>query len=68
MTRLERITSAEYAVEVVWECQIDKDILLRHPIVQHTPLNTRDVLYRVELRLWFFTKRYVRERRFSITM
>jgi len=35
----------------VWGCQFDKDILLRHPelkehpIVQHAPLNTRDVLY-----------------------
>ena len=38
-------------VEVVWECQFDKDILPRHPelkhlpILQDAPLNTRDVLY-----------------------
>ena len=51
MARLQRITGAGYTVEVVWECQIDKDILLRHPelkhrpILQHAPLNTRDFLY-----------------------
>ena len=51
MARLQRITSTGYTVEVVWECQFDKDILphhqelKQHPIVQHTPLNTRDALY-----------------------
>ena len=50
MARLQRITGAGYTVEVVWECQFDKDILqrhpeLKHPILQHAPLNTRDVLY-----------------------
>ena len=51
IARLQRITGAGYTVEVVWECQFDKDILPRHPelkqhpIVQHAPLNTRDVLY-----------------------
>jgi len=39
-----------YAVEVVWHCQFDRDILahhpeLKHPIVQHGPLNTRGALY-----------------------
>ena len=35
----------------MWGCQIDKDILPRHPemkqdpIIQHSPLNTSNVLY-----------------------
>ena len=51
MARLQRITPAGYIVDVVWECQFDKDILphhqelKQHPIFQHTPLNTRDALY-----------------------
>ena len=51
MARLQQITSAGYTVEVVLECQFDKDILPHHselklnPIVQHAPLNTRDALY-----------------------
>ena len=51
MPRLQRITCARYTVEVMWECQFDKDIqprhpeLKHHPIVQPAPLNTRDVLY-----------------------
>ena len=51
MARLQRITGAGYTVEVLWECQFDKDILSRypelkhHPIMQHAPLNTRKVLY-----------------------
>ena len=51
MARLQRITGAGYTVEVVWECQFDKDILPHHselkhrPILQHAPLNNRDVLY-----------------------
>jgi len=51
MTKLQTITSAGYTVEVLWECQFDKDIqppnpeLKQHPIVQHVPLNTRDALY-----------------------
>ena len=51
MTRLIRISSARYTVEVVLECLFDKDILhhhrkmKQHPIVKHAPLNTRDVLY-----------------------
>jgi hypothetical protein len=40
-----------YSVEVVWEFQFDKDILAHnselkhHPVVQHSPLSTRDALY-----------------------
>ena len=51
MAILQRITSSGYTVEVVWECQFDKDILphhrelKQHTIVQHAPLNTRDALY-----------------------
>jgi len=53
MARLQQIRNAVYTVEVVWESQFDKDILphhpelKQHPIVQHTPLNTRDALYEV---------------------
>jgi hypothetical protein len=51
MERIQRIIGAGYTVEMVWECQFDKDILPRHPelkhhpVVQHPRLNTRDVLY-----------------------
>jgi hypothetical protein len=51
MARLERIANAGYQVEVQWECEFDKDILplhpefKNHPLVQHSPLNTRDALY-----------------------
>ena len=51
MARLQRITGAWNTVEVVWDCQIDKDILpchpelKQHPIVQHAPFNTRVLLY-----------------------
>ena len=51
MERLKLITGPGYTVELVWECQFDKDILplqpeqKHHHIVQHPPLNTRDVLY-----------------------
>ena len=51
METLQRITGAGYTVEVVLDYQFDKDILPRHselkhhPILQHAPLNTRDVLY-----------------------
>ena len=52
MAKLQRKTIAVYNVELVWKCQIDKDAQTRHRelkqhlIVQHAPLNTRDVLYR----------------------
>ena len=51
MARIEQITRVGYRIEVQWECEIDETILTRHPelkthlVVQHTPLNTRDVLY-----------------------
>ena len=51
MARLERITRAGYQVEVEWECNFDSEIMLHHPelkthpVVQHSPLNTRDALY-----------------------
>ena len=51
MTRLEQITQAGYPVEVQWECDFDKGILAEHPelklhpVVQHSPLKTRDALY-----------------------
>ena len=52
MARLEQITQARYQVEVQWECDFDKGSLAghpqlkTHPIIQHSPLNTRDALYR----------------------
>ena len=51
MARLEQITQAGYQVELKWECDFDKGILadhpelMSHPVVQHSPLNTRDALY-----------------------
>jgi len=52
MTRIEQITKAGYTVKVIWECEFDaskiverKPHLLTHPIVRHSPLNTRDALY-----------------------
>jgi hypothetical protein len=47
MATLQQITRVGYSVEVVCECQIDKDILAHqpelkhHPIVQHNTLKTR---------------------------
>jgi G:T-mismatch repair DNA endonuclease (very short patch repair protein) len=46
MARLEQITKAVYEVNVMWECEFDRDILPKHPklrnhpLVQHAPLNT----------------------------
>ena len=65
MLRLQSVTGAGYTVEVVWECQFDKDILPGHPelkhhrIVQHASLNTRDVLYggRTEAMVLLYTTR-----------
>jgi G:T-mismatch repair DNA endonuclease (very short patch repair protein) len=51
LARIEQITRAGYQVEVNWECEFDEGILARHPelkkhpLVQQTPLNTRDALY-----------------------
>jgi len=42
---------AGYKVEVQWECVFDEKILSRHPelkthpLIRHSPLNTRDALY-----------------------
>jgi hypothetical protein len=51
MSRFAQITQAGYEVEVQWECDFDRDVLPKHhelkthPIVQHSPLKTRDALY-----------------------
>jgi hypothetical protein len=51
MARLERITQPGYQVKVVWECHFDCEIiphhpdLKTHPVVLHSPLNSRDALY-----------------------
>ena len=52
MSRLEQITRSSYLVKVQWECELDesgilkqKPQLLTHPIVQQSPLCTRDALY-----------------------
>jgi len=57
MSRLEQITRAGYQVKVKWECEFDnagivnqKLELLTYPIVEQSPLHTRDALYGVELR------------------
>ena len=53
MARIELITQAVYQVEVKWECDFDTGILADHPelklhpVVQHSPLNNQDALYRV---------------------
>jgi len=45
------MTHAGYQVEVEWECHFDSEImphhpeLKTHPVVQNSPLNTRDALY-----------------------
>ena len=51
MARLQRITGVGYTVEVVWECQLNKHVLPRHPELKHhttvhrAPFHIRDVLY-----------------------
>jgi G:T-mismatch repair DNA endonuclease (very short patch repair protein) len=52
MSRLEKITQAGYQVKIQWECEIDsagivnqKPELHTHPIVEQSPLHTRDALY-----------------------
>ncbi|GFG33651.1 hypothetical protein Cfor_01531 [Coptotermes formosanus] len=48
MNRVGVIAQAGYKVEMQWECDFDRDILKKHPelqtlpIVEQTPLNTRD--------------------------
>ena len=53
MSRIEQITRAGYQVKLQWECEFDTSKiveqnpeLVSHPIVQHSPLKTRDALYR----------------------
>jgi len=52
MSRLDQITRSGYLVKVQWECEFDESgivkqklQLLTHPIVQQSPLRTRDALY-----------------------
>jgi len=52
ISRLQQITRAGYQVKIQWECEVDdagivnqKPELLRHPIVEQSPLYTRDALY-----------------------
>jgi hypothetical protein len=53
MSGLAQITQAGYQVEVQWEFEFDSQILPYHPelntrpIVQHSPLKSRDALYGV---------------------
>ena len=71
MARLEQITQAGYQVEVQWECDFDRGILADHrelnlhPIVQHSPLNTRDALYEGPQRLCGSITRLAMGRSFS---
>jgi len=51
MSRLDQLKRSGYLVKVQWECEFDesgivkqKPQLLTHPIVQQTPLRTRDAL------------------------
>ena len=48
MLRLEQITRAGYLVKVQWECEFDdaeRPEMFAHPIVEQSPLRTRDALY-----------------------
>src|SRR5215510_12762597 len=51
MSRIAQIANAGYQVEVQWECDFDKHILPdhpeleAHPILEQSPLNTRNALY-----------------------
>jgi len=51
IVRIEQITREGYQVEVEWECELNEEILTRHPelkthsVVLHSLLNTRVVLY-----------------------
>ena len=52
MARIEQLKQAGYQVKIQWECDFDesgivnqKPELLTHPIVEQSPLNTRDALY-----------------------
>jgi hypothetical protein len=45
MARLEQITQACYEIDLMWECEFDRNILSEHselrnhPLVQHAPQN-----------------------------
>jgi hypothetical protein len=51
MTKIEHITKECYEVEFFWECEFDESILehhpelQKHPLIEHSPLNTRDALH-----------------------
>jgi hypothetical protein len=63
MNRVGVITQAGYKVEMQWVYDIDTDILKKHPslqtlpMVEQSPLNTRDALYGVEPKLCDSTTR-----------
>jgi len=61
MSRIEQITRVRYQVKLQWECEFyapktveQKPELLTHPIVQHSPLITRDALYGFEPKAYVF--------------
>ena len=66
MSRIEQITQAGYQFKTQWECDFDesgivnqKPEMLTHPIVEQSPLNTRDALYggrTVAMRLHYETR------------
>jgi G:T-mismatch repair DNA endonuclease (very short patch repair protein) len=37
MARLEQITQAGYGIELMWECEFDRDILSKHPKLRNPP-------------------------------
>ena len=45
MARIELLTRAGYTVKVQWECEFEgvADDLRAHPVVRHTPMNTREL-------------------------
>jgi len=47
LARIELLTRATYNVKLQWECEFEgvADDLRAHPIVRHTPMNTRGALY-----------------------
>ena len=48
MVRIVLIARAGYRMQVQWECEFDEKMqseLHTHPMVQHSPLKTRDALY-----------------------
>ena len=63
MARVEQITRAGYQVRIQWECEFDdagvvnqKPEMLKHPIVEQSPLHILVVLYGVRtevMRLYY---------------